>query len=439
VRRFALIATLAALPVLLALSLALPLALGLTPVRAAHAVQVAHSARVSSCGQGGTVVDDGPASPTAHVRLNRSRGAVGTLIDASGTGWPAGDQVNVRVEYADPGAQGFTDSNGVLVAQAVAPDGTFSAGTFRLPPGPCGDPPAAGSQARVVFQDYMSPQTIVAYAPLAIVAAPQLDVQSSGQVVSGDSLLVSGSGWGAGTTVGVVLGQWRPSATGRPTLVQPLFDMATVQASADNDGGFVTTLPVPAQIRWGTVVQVAASATTALYGDLAIVSPLTVRVLPPQLPAVTLDHLSGGASTPITLTGTHWWPGDTLTIGGCPNVLCGPDSRATITLTSVQVDPRGAFRVDLGPPTRWGTGLVVELAIYPTPYDPSTQDIFLRTVRYTVAAPPPAIPAPSWALPVLRFDLGALLGIVMLIAAGVILAEPLVRRWVARSQPPDVE
>src|SRR5689334_5157077 len=87
-RPFALIAILAALPVLLALPAVLLLAPGLTPARAAHTAQAAHAARLSSCGQGGAVVDDGPASPTAHVRLNRSSGAAGTLIEASGTGWP---------------------------------------------------------------------------------------------------------------------------------------------------------------------------------------------------------------------------------------------------------------------------------------------------------------------------------------------------------------
>jgi hypothetical protein len=256
-------------------ALALLLALGASPTFAASTTY--HN----SCGEGGRT-DDGPPSKTAHIGLSRSSGAAGTLIAASGTGWQAGDEVTLRVEYADPAQGDYSDTNGPLVIETVAPDGSFPSAMFRLPPGPCNAPPPPGSRARVVAQEFSSGQLVTAFVPLTIVAAPQMylvAVPGSGQVTSGEKLPVVGTGWGAGTIVTLTLGRWSATIGGRPTLVEPLPNATSVQVRADNTGAFDASVPISSQIRWGATAQVMASATTTQLGDLAILSTIAAAML----------------------------------------------------------------------------------------------------------------------------------------------------------------
>lgn len=407
--------------------------------RPADAAPAARAAPRSSCGQPGPATNDGPASKTAHLTLNRTSGATGTLIDAGGSGWPAGDTVTLRMELADPGGPDYIDPNGPLASALVGPDGTFSGVQFRVPPGVCGDPAPPDSEARVVVQDTATATPITAYGPFHLVGSPQLMLDTpNNQVSSASSLTVTGTGWTPGTAIDVTFGMFVPTNGYRPTMPQSLPDAPHVQATADSSGSFSATVPLPTDLRPGNAVQAMASTTTPEYGDLALLSSTSAMVVPAQTPTLQLQHASGDATASINLSGSGWWPGDRLIIGACAYVPCSPDNQELVPLTTVQVDPAGAFQAQLPPPTQWGAGRVINLVVYPTPYDADTNPFYLQTTRYTILSSLPSSTPPrttSWLPLSLHFDLGAVLGLVMLVAVAAIIAEPLARRRQRRAGP----
>lgn len=403
-----------------------------------HSVATVSGSPCEGAGDAGTVSPNPSGAGGLRISVDRDVVAIGTREHVSGTGWPAGQEVAITVEY-DAG-EALVDSSGLLATAEVVADGSFSSSLFRLPPSDCdlgSNRSLEGTVARVVARAggaaKLSGTQPAVYVPLTIVAAPSVAVTPApSRVIAGTrSLPVEGQGWGAGTQVSVGLGRAVDSSGVPPTGVALLPEAAAVMATADDGGAFTARVPIPPNLRWGTILEVVAAASTSAYGDVALVAPgFASPLLPPHPPQIVLA-LPGGAGGKIMVTGQHWWPGDALRLEACGYAPYSPANQGAVPLGSTVVRADGTLSKQLRLPPNVGTARRVAVLAFTDDYDPTTSPFFLQTAQFGAASAVPLalrIERPAW-----QFDLGALLGLILVVLVVVILAEPASRWWKART------
>lgn len=392
---------------------------------APHAIGAGHS----SCGGAIPAVANGAASE--RISIARSEAAVGTLEQVVGTHWPFGAEISITIEYLIDGA--YVDASEQPASVPVGINDTFSTPAFRLPPPACNLAAVPGTQGRIVASalDPLGAGEIemAIYLPITLVAAPSLSVTPvPSQVIAGaTSVPVQGAGWGAGTSVSVALGQQEQS-NDNPTLVDVLPNAIPVQVTAGDDGTFRARVLVPASLRWGTTVQVIASANTTTYGDVALLdASFAVPLFPPHAPSIALGRVTGNPGDLLTVAGEHWWPGDSVRLEVCEYAPYTPSNQSNQPLGTAVIGPAGTFAKQVHLPRNLGSLPHSAILAFTPDYDPTNTPFFLQTAQFGVRAnaQPLAPVSPVVTRPPLQFDLGALLGLIMAVLVALILAEPL--------------
>ncbi len=389
---------------------------------------------------------NGAANGAAPERINvaRSEAAVGTLEQVVGTHWQFGSEISISVEYLIDDT--YVDANGQPTSATVGIDDTFSTPAFRLPPPACNLAAPPGTQGRIVASalDPLGSAELgmVVYLPITLVAAPSLSVNPApSQIIAGmSSLPVVGAGWGAGTMVNVALGQQEQSqeqSNDSPTQVAALPNATPLEVRAGDDGTFSARVPVPANLRWGTTVQVMASANTTTYGDVALLDTgFAAPLLPPHAPSIALSRVTGNPGDPVTVAGEHWWPGDTIRLEVCEDAPYTPANQSDTPLGTAIVGPAGTFATQVHLPQDLGGFPHVAIIAFTPDYDPINTPFFLQMAQFGVLtnAQPLAPVSPVVTRPPLQFDFGALLGLMMAVLVALILAEPLAGRLRSRAR-----
>lgn len=422
------------LSLLLSLLAALPLALSVF-FASPHAE--ARGAGRSSCAGTAQAVPSGAVRE--HISIARGETAVGTLEQVVGTRWPVGTEISITVEYASGGT--FVDSGNVVARATVVTDGGFSTPAFRLPPPGCNLAAPPGTRGRIVASglDPLGAQgAMVVYVPITLVAAPSVSVNPAPRQLSAGTraLPVVGSGWGAGAVVSLALGRLS-SSSATPTLVEALPDATPVEVTTGQNGAFSASVQIPASLRWGTIVQVMASANTTAYGDVALLdASFAMPLLPPRAPSIALSRVTANPGDPITVAGEHWWPGDTIRLEVCEYAPYTPANPSTQPLGTAVIGPAGTFATQVRLPQSLGVFPHVAILAFTSDYDPTNTPFFLQTAQFGVLANAPSLGpvSPVVMRPPLQFDLGTLLGVMMVVLVALILAEPVARQWKARAR-----
>jgi hypothetical protein len=404
-------------PLIVAFCLALLCSVSGPPATALAAAH--HAAR--SCGVG---VAPGPA-PTrtgnAHLALNIARGVAGSKIVARGSGWPSGTQVQVDVEQ---------DSHLMLtpmlpVPQAVAADGSFEAPAIAAPGQVCAFQPEPGTVVQVIARS-LDGRTL-AKASFTYIAEPPVLAPAAGTTIAGTAtaLSVTGLGWGVGTLVTL----WAPIGPTQVSPQNPWLPPAGIpvdRVHADARGAFAASVPLAitgGPLRPGTSISLVASASTALYGDVAVVLPAPFMVGLSIMPVLALDHAQGLAGAALTVTGDHWWPSDTVQIAYCRGTTGRCDPNLMQQLGTATVDGNGHFSVQVALPSNaHGGPISVEAYVGDGMVSP-----YIFTQPFEVVPPPlpwnKVHPRLARYLPILAVAL------LLLIAAGAVLWRPALRRW----------
>lgn len=374
-----------------------------------------------SCGGGQTSGPVVASTGNARLTLNTARGVVGSKIVARGVGWPAGVQVLVDIEQ---NRQLITEAQ--AVPQPVAANGTFEAPAIGAPAQGCVFQPAPGTVVQVVARS-LDNHTAASAAFTYVAEPPVLAPSWTGTTIPATAVSVSatGLGWGAGTLVSL----WAPIASpgaSPPDPWLPPAGLPIAQVRADGVGAFTASVPlaVPAGgLRPGTSINLAASASTPLYGDVLVNMPAQFAVGLSVMPALSLDSSQGLAGAALTIAGDHWWPGDTVQIAYCRGITTYCNPYVMQQLGTAVVDDHGHFSARVALPTNARVGPIsVEVYVGDQAVSP-----YLMTQAFEVEAPPlpwnKVHPRLAHYLPILAVTLLAL----AVVAA--ILWRPAVRRW----------
>ncbi len=249
---------------------------------------------------------------SARITLNSAQGAGGTKLIVHGTGWPANAQITVNEES---NGQGIPGDFGVQVVAAA--DGTFEAPAFGAARATCGFAPSPGLIVQIVART--ADKQVSAMAPFTYVASPPaLTSPSSGDQVEANatSVAIAGTNWDAG----VVVTLWTSTQLASMNTQDPWHPPTgarTTQAQADTQGVITADVPLAPGQRPGTWIVVSGSATSARYGEVVTTLPANFFLQPPVAPALRLDRTQGSAGATVTVTGSQYWPGDTVTIAYC--------------------------------------------------------------------------------------------------------------------------
>lgn len=402
----------------------------LYPVSGSPATALAathHAAR--SCGVG---VAPGPA-PTdtgnAQLMLNIAHGVAGSKIVARGSGWPSGMRVQLDVEQD---SQLLTAMQ--TVPQPVAADGSFEAPAIAAPGQVCAFQPEPGTEVQVIAHSLdgrtMAKATFTYIAESPVLARARMDTTIAGTATS---VSVTGLGWGAGTQVTL----WAPIGSAQMSPQDPWLPPAglpVVHVYADGSGAFAASVPLAISggtLRPGTAISLVASASTALYGDVVVIMPEQFMVGLSVIPVLALDHAQGLSGAALTVTGDHWWPGDTVQVAYCRGTTnrCAPNLMQQ--LGTAVVDGNGHFSVHVALPTNARVGPIsVEAYV-----GDDIASLYVFTQAFEVVPPPlpwsKVHPRLAHYLPILAVAL------LLLLVAGAVLWRPAMRRWRAAASIAD--
>jgi hypothetical protein len=326
----------------------------------------------------------------AQITLNRSQGTSGTKLLVHGTGWPARAQIALDEESNGRAIL----ATGMVVAAA---DGTFESPPFGAATATCGFDPSPGLVVQIVART--TDHQVSAVVPFTYVASPPILTAgfSEGSVLADMlSVPVEGPNWDAGTIV--TLWSSPQSALAQPhDLWQPPAGAQTTQTWTDSQGNIFANVPLAPGLRPGTVIAVGAIATSARYGELATVLN-AILLRPPVAPALSLNRTQGLAGASVTVSGSQYWPGDTVTIEYCrgaPQLGSGPLVRCNEYLSQAlgqaTVDSAGRFTARVTLPHNARTGPITFEA-YATSSFVWMSDPYTLTAPFHIVAPAPS----SW-------------------------------------------
>jgi len=259
-----------------------------TPAHALGDVPVTVTTRGGTSAPQTFTYQPAPAGAPVLTGITPTEGPAGggTPVTITGTGFSAGSTVSV--DGSDP-----------IVPDTIAPDGTSL--TFTTPAHAAGPVPVTVTNGTGTS----APQTFTYLAPP--LAAPVLDTitPDEGPVGGGTSVTITGTGFTAGSTVSV-----DGSAPITPDVLA--------------DDGTSLTFTTPAHVEGTIAVTVTNAGGTSspldfTYTPAPATAPVLIDIEPEVGPA--------GGGTPVTITGTGFTAGSTVSVDGSAPIT--PDTIAT--------------------------------------------------------------------------------------------------------------
>jgi hypothetical protein len=323
----------------------------------------AYASGVPYCGK--LAEEHAPTRPASH--LDRSEGPVGADVTVTASGWRPGAHVTLHVDGRAPKTGKFYTLMPTFAQGVVAHDGTVRLGILDAPKFFCvdmntypnteyrfGDP---GSTAFFV----LAADDGEVSAPVAFryLAAPTTSLSAGEQgAVVGTSVVVTGSGWEPYAAVTAMLTSIGISS-------HRISYGETVHATADNQGAFQVSYPIAAGWPWHTQSQMLVKGSGPRFGTLEAVEDLGLR--PAVLPTFQVNHTLVTPGMTLTVSGEHWYPGDTYTIkycdaqwqdGGWTN---GPNCGKAVNpaLGTVTVDATGRMHQQFSIPNDQPPGVIM--------------------------------------------------------------------------------
>jgi|GEM_PF-1409781 hypothetical protein len=295
-----------------------------------------------------------PTRPAIH--LNHSEGPVGMRINVSASGWHPGARVSLHFDGHDPQSGRLT----VLIAQAapqaiVASDGSVTITSAEVPAYVCNDPSnapnsgyhldtAGGSTGYFVLAS--DDGEVSAPVAFRLLPAPTVAINGNGpnsyQMKVGTTITVAGSGWEPNEALTITL---RSGDASHPPTVPYASE---VHATTDAQGSFTASYLLDPRLPWNRNLLVMVEGVGPRYGTYGVAS--FIYLLPVTQPTFRVDHTLVIPGMAITVSGEHWYPGDTFTIKFCnahwqdgswvngPN--CGKESNPALGTVTVAADGR---------------------------------------------------------------------------------------------------
>lgn len=306
-----------------------------------------------------------PTRPAIH--LNRHEGPVGTDLTVTASGWHPGAHVALHFDTRDPKtgelytlipdfARGTVAKNGAVKLSALdAP--LFFCVAMSGPANADYDFDQSGGVSAffVLTSDHGEVSAPVAFRYLTAPTIGLDGADPSAEAKVGSTIIVTGSGWEPHEPLALTL--MIANATG----FEPVPYATQAHTTTDAQGTFASIYPLDARLRWDSNVTLVVEGNGQRFGYLDEYSYLTL--LPAIQPTFQVDRTLVTPGMTITISGEHWYPGDTFTVKYCnaqwtkdgwsngPN--CGKEANPALGTVTVAADGRihQQFTIpDNGPP-----------------------------------------------------------------------------------------
>jgi hypothetical protein len=293
-----------------------------------------------------------PTRPAIH--LNRHEGPVGTDLTVTAHGWRPGAHVALRFDARDPKSGEMYTLIPDLAKGMVGRDGTITLSSLDAPSFFCVDmysrdntdyrfDASGGTKAFfVLVSDHGEVSAPVAFKYLPAPTVVIHDIHWPEGATVGLSVTVSGSGWETHEPLSLTL------MTGDPTALKEQPYATRTQVTTDAQGNFLTGYPLDARLRWNINVWLVVVGSGPRFGALIEYGDLFLS--PAIQPTFQVDRTMVTPGMTLTVSGEHWYPGDTFTIKYCnahwqdgswvngPN--CGKEANPALGTVTVAADGR---------------------------------------------------------------------------------------------------
>jgi hypothetical protein len=378
---------------------------------------VAHAAGVPYCGK--LADEHAPTRPAAH--LNRSEGPEGTDLTVTANGWHPGAHVSLHFDARDPKTGELYTLIPDFAKGTVARNGAITLSSLNAPSFFCVDMYSSDETAYRFDQSGGAPAFFVLVSDHGEVSAPVAfryllaptvafgGLDSYGSATVGSMISVSGSGWEPHEPLTLTL------VTAKATGFEPLPYTTQEHTTADARGAFAASYPLDARLRWDSNVMLAVEGRGPRFGTLDEYGTLVLA--PAVQPTFHVDHTLVTPGMTFTVSGEHWYPGDSYTIKYCEAQLgndgwtdgpnCGKEVNPAFG--SVTADANGRMRQQFTIPTDEPPGVIMvgvtnlapwvnmqQIAIHVVDHLPTWDDIHPRVAALRnrlVASLPFTIPA----------------------------------------------
>jgi hypothetical protein len=357
---------------------------------AGHA-PAAHAAGVPYCPS--PLLDErAPTGRTIH--LNRTEGPVGTDLSVSTSGWHPGVAVALHFDARNPKTGELYTLMADFAKGTVAQDGTIALTSLNAPSYFCVDMASPDYTSYQFDQDGGTTAYFVLAASDGEVSAPVTfrylpapgvglgGLGSFGEAKVGTTITVTGTGWEPREPLSLTL------RSGDPRVTNPVVPFAAVtHATADAAGNFSAPYSLDARLRWNVGVDLAVEGTGARFGTLDEYANFSLT--PAVQPTFRVDHMLVTPGMTITVSGEHWYPGDTFTVKYCdaqwwrdgwvdgPN--CGKEVNPRLGV--VKVDASGRIHATFTIPRNQPLGVIMVRINEGAPWLKLTQ-IAVRVVNH---------------------------------------------------------
>ena len=331
----------------------------------------AYASGVPTCGK----LAEEHASTRPAILLDRIAGPVGTNLTVTASGWHPGAHVTLHVDGLEPTTGDLYVLMPAFAQGVVVNDGTITLTSLDAPSNSCvdfytdptteyrlGDPNSTAYFVLTADDGEVSAPVAFRYLP-----APTISLNGPVQGVTvGTSVIVAGSGWEPQEALTVTL-----TSTGISSNRESSGEM--VQATADGQGAFQVPYPIAADWPWHTDSQVLVQGSGPRFGTLEASGSLDL--IPAVQPTFQLDHTLVTPGMTITVSGEHWYPGDTYTVKYCDGWwqddgwTYGPNCGKAISpaLGMVAVDANGRMHQQFRIPGNQPLGVII--GAYPRDYE----------------------------------------------------------------------
>ncbi len=293
-----------------------------------------------------------PTRPAIH--LNRTEGPVGTDLTVTTHGWRPGAHVALHLDARDPKTGEMYTFIPDLAKGTVGRDGAITLSSLDAPSFFCVDmysrdntdysfDASGGTTAFfVLVSDHGEVSAPMAFKYLPAPTVAIHDVHWPDGATVGSSVTVSGSGWEAHEPLTLTL------MTGDPTTLREQPYATRTQVTTDAQGNFLTGYPLDARLRWNINVWLVVEGSGSHFGALTEYGDLFLS--PAIQPTFQVDRTMVTPGMTLTVSGKHWYPGDTFTIKYCnahwqngnwvdgPN--CGKEANPALGTVTVGADGR---------------------------------------------------------------------------------------------------
>lgn len=273
----------------------------------------AYASGVPYCGK--LAEERAPTLPAIH--LDRLEGPVGTDLTVTAGGWHSGAHVTLHVDGREPKTGELYVLMPAVARGVVAHDGALTLQPLDAPSFFCLDMytdrsteyrfGGLGTTAFFVLAD--DDGEVSAPVAFRYLSEPAMSLSGGERGVAvGSSVVITGSGWEPQEALTVML-------TSKSISSNRESSGDTVHANADGRGAFRVLYPIAANWPWHTDSLVHVTGSGLRFGTLEAAAEL--GLLPAVQPTFQMDRTLVTPGMAITVSGDHWYPGDTYTIKYC--------------------------------------------------------------------------------------------------------------------------